>query len=205
MRRRLERDRTGGLPRVVPSHDRHWRRVPKVDILPSRRATSPTVSILRAIFLVVLLGEAFFIQNWYRKRVDTVSVAEETTPQLQAAELQLTDQIQAVDVLRNQLFQLQTQRVSREEEFQAVAADHVDWSVVLSTLFEAEAVGARFLSVLGDPDGEVTLEGIATGPVAMRTLPTQLTGVSDVLDLQSIRWELERDPPAFTAIFRVRR
>ena len=190
---------------MVPSHDRHWRRVPKVDILPSRRATSPTVSILRAIFLVVLLGEAFFIQGWYRERVDTVRVAEETTPALQAAELQLTDQIQAVDVLRDQLSQLQTQRVSREEEFQAVAADHVDWSVVLSTLFEAESVGASFLSVIGDPDGEVTLEGIATDPVAERTLPAQLTGISEVLDLQSIRWKPGSDPRAFTAIFRVRR
>ena len=187
MRRRLEKVNAGGLPRVVPSHDRHWRRVPKVDILPSRRATSHTVSILRAIFLVVLLGEAFFIQSWYRELLDTVSVAEETTPQLQASELQLADQIQALDALRNELSQLQNRRISREEEFQAIAAGHVDWSVVLSTLFKAEAVGARFLSVFGDPDGEVTLEGIATGPVAMRILPTQLTGVSDVLDLQSIR------------------
>lgn len=205
MRRRLERVSADALPSVVPSHDRHWRRVPKVNILPSRRATSPTVSILRAIFLVVLLGEAFFIQGWYREQVDTVKVAEETTPQLQAAELQLSDQQQAVDVLRNELSQLQIRRSSREEEFQAVAVGHIDWSVVLSTLFEAEAVGARFLSVFGDPDGEVTLEGIATGPVTKRTLPTQLTGVSEVLDLQSIRWEQGSDPPAFTAIFRVRR
>ena len=205
MRRRRERASVGGIPRVVPSQDRHWRRVPKVDILPSRRATSPTVSILRAIFLVVLLGEAFFIQGWYRDRVDTVRVTEETTPQLQAAELQLSDQTQALDALRTELSQLQNRRNSREKEFRAVAEGHVDWSVVLSTLFEAEAVGARFLSVFGDPDGEVTLEGIATETVAVRTLPAQLTGVSEVLDLQSIRWELETDPPDFTAIFRVRR
>ena len=205
MRRRLERSSANGFLGVVPSHDRHWRRVPKVDILPSRRATSPTVSILRAIFLVVLLGEAFFIQGWYRERVDAVRVAEETTPQLQAAELQLSDQQQAVDALRNELSQLQNRRSSREEEYQAVAAAHIDWSVVLSTLFEAEAPGASFLSVFGNPDGEVTLEGIAIGPVAMSTLPTQLTGVSDVLDLQSLRWEPGSDPPAFTAIFRVRR
>ena len=205
MRRLLERGSAAGLYGVVPSHDRHWRRVPKVDILPSRRATSPTVSILRAFFLVVLLGEAFFIQGWYREGVDAFRVAEETTTQLRAAELQLGDQQQSLDTLRGQLSQLQNRRSSREQEFQAVAAGHVDWSVVLSTLFEAEALGSRFLSVAGTPDGEVTLEGIATGPVAMRTLPTQLTGVSDVLDLQSIRWESGSDPPAFTAIFRVRR
>jgi len=205
MRRHLERGSADVLPRVVPSSDRQWRRVPKVDILPSRRATSPTASILRVIFLVILLGEAFFIQGWYRERVDAVRVADETTPQLQTAELQLSDQQQALDALRNELFQLQNRRSSREEEYQAVAAGHIDWSVVLSTLFEAETVGARFLSVFGDDDGEVTLEGIATGPVAMRTLPTQLTGVSHVLDLQSIRWESGSDPPAFTAIFRVRR
>ena len=205
MRRRQERSGTGGLPRVVPSHDRHWRRVPKVDILPSRRATSPAVSILRAIFLVVLLGEAFFIQGWYRERVDAVRVAEETTPQLQAAELELSDQQQAVDVLRAQLSQLQNRRRSRQQKFQAVAAGHIDWSVVLSTLFEADSVGASFLSVIGNPDGEVTLEGIATDPVAERTLPAQLTGVSEVLDLKSIRWKPGSDPRAFTAIFRVRR
>ena len=190
---------------MVPSHDRHWRRVPKIDILPSRRATPPIVSILRALFVVVLLGEVFFIQGWYRERVDAVRVAEETTPQLQAAELELSDQQQAVDVLRAQLSQLQDRRRSRQQKFQAVAAGHIDWSVVLSTLFEAEAVGASFLSVIGDPDGEVTLEGIATDPVAERTLPAQLTGISEVLDLQSIRWKPGSDPRAFTAIFRVRR
>ena len=190
---------------MVPSQDRLWRRVPKVDILPSRRATSPTASILRAIFVVVLLGEAFFIQGWYRDRVDAVSVAEETTPQLQSAELLLSDQQQAMDKLRNELSLLQNRRSSREEEYQAVAAGHIDWSVVLSTLFEAEAVGARFLSVFGGPDGEVTLEGIATGQVAMGTQSRQLIGISEVLNLQSLRWEPGSDPPAFTAIFRVRR
>ena len=189
---------------MVPSHDRHWRRVPKVDILPSSRTIPPTVLILRALFLVILLGEAFLIQGWYRERVDDIRVAEETTPQLQSAELQLSDQQQVVDALRNKLSTLQNRRSSREGELQAVAAGHIDWSVVLVTLFEAEDVGTMFLSVLGDPDGEVTLEGIATGPVAKRTLPTQLTGVSDVLDLQSIVWEPRGDPPAFTAIFRVR-
>ena len=205
MKRRLERGSADGLPRVAPSHDRRWRRVPKVDILPSRRATSPTVYILRALFLVVLLGEAFFIQGWYRERVDAVGVAEETTPQLQAAELQLSNQRQAVDALRIELSQLQNRRSSREEEYQAVAAGHIDWSVVLSTLFEAEALGSRFLSVAGTPDGEVTLEGIATDPVAGRTLPTQLTGFSHILYLKKLEREPGSDPPAFIAIFRVQR
>ena len=193
--------RSGGSP---ASQDRNWRRVPKINILPSKRAAAPATSQIRLVLLVVLLVEAFFIQQWYREVGNSVIQIEETTIQLESVELQLADERQAVTTLRTQLSQLEAQRTVREEEFREVTGGQIDWHSVLGVLFAAEAQGSRFLSVVTSQNGEITLEGVATGPDALRTLPTQLNSVADVLTLQSIRWEAGSNPPTFIAIFRVR-
>ena len=72
-------------------------------------------------------------------------------------------------------------------------------------LFSAEDAGTTFLSVTVRPDGEVNLEGVANNVDAIRTLPNQFTKIADVLDFQSIRWTPGSVPPAFSAVFKVRR
>ena len=72
-------------------------------------------------------------------------------------------------------------------------------------LFSAEGAGTTFLSVTIRPDGEVSLEGVANESDALKTLPSQLNQISNVLDFQSIRWTPGSVPPAFSAVFKVRR
>ena len=206
MRRLLDRGRANsGFPGLVPSQDQNWRKVPKVNLLSAQRSTSPTISQARVILLVVLLVEAFFIQDWYRERAGLVQEFEGIEARFGVAKRQLAERRQSVDNIRTQLTQLQNSRSSLEQEYQAVTGGHVEWNSVFTALFNTEAPGTKFLSVIANPEGEVVLEGIALAPDVPKTLPTQLTGMSEVLELQSIRWTPGSDPPAYTAVFRVRR
>ena len=110
-----------------------------------------------------------------------------------------------LDALRTQISQLELKLEGKLQEFQAITGNKIDWYAVFARLLSTEASGARFLSVVAQPSGELTLEGIAISPEANKTLPTQLNSISDVLELQSIRWARDNDPPSFSAIFRVRR
>ena len=195
----------GGSLGSAPSLDRSWRHVPKINILVSQRTSAISASQLRLALLLILLVEGFFIQGWYRGQTEAVQEVDSKTVQFQALERNLAGQQQKLDALRTQISQLKVQRTTKLQEFQAITGDKIDWNAVFTRLLSAEASGARFLSVVAQPSGELILEGIAISPEATRTLPSQLTSVSDVLELQSIRWVQETDPPSFTAIFRVRR
>ena len=205
VRRLLGIGRADGRSAGSPgSQDRNWRRVPKINILPSNRATAPSTSQIRLVLLVVLLVEAFFIQQWYREVGNSFLQIEDTTGQLESVELQLADELQAVDKLRTQVSQLEAQRKVREDEFREVTGGQIDWHGVLGVLFAAETQGTRFRSVVTSPSGEVTVEGFATGPDALKTLPNQIASVADVLTLQSVETEPGSDPPTFIAVFQVR-
>ena len=164
-----------------------------------------SASQLRLALLLILLVEGFFIQGWYRGQTEAVQEIDSKKVQFQALERNLAGQQQKLDALRTQISQLKVQRSNKLQEFQAITGDNIDWNAVFARLLSAEASGARFLSVVAQPNGELTLEGVGTSPEAPRTLLSQLTAVSDVLDLQSLRWAQDSEPPTFTAIFRVRR
>ena len=205
VRRLLESGRANGRSTgLTASRDRNWRRVPKINILPSKRATPPATSLIRLALLVVLLVEAFFIQQWYKGAIDSSEQIEKKTIAVESAALQLDSERQAVASLQRQLSELQSQRNVLEEEFREVTSGQIDWHVVLGELIAVETQGSRILRIITSPSGEITLEGEATGPDALGTLRTQLTSVADILTLQSMETEPGGNPPTFTVIFQVR-
>jgi len=202
----LERGRAdGSTPRTAFPQTREWRKVPKVNLLPPRRGGSSAASLFRLLLMAVLLVEGYFVQDWFRSNDASALELESTKVELQGAERQLADRQGSVDAIRAQLSQLQVQRNNQERQFQEVTAGQIDWATVLAALFAAETPETLFSKVVGTPDGEVTLEGLATGADAITTLQTQLTVGSNVLDLQSIQSAQRGDQPSFTAVFRVRR
>ena len=206
LRRLLGGNRSnGGSLGTAPSLDRSWRQVPKINILVPQRTGLISASQLRLALLLILLVEGFFIQGWYRGQTEAVQEIDSTKTELQALESDLGGRQKGLDALRAQISQLKVQRTNKLKEFQEITGDNIDWDAVFVRLLSAEASGARYLSVIAEPSGDLTLEGIALGPEAASTLPSQLTSVSDVLELQSIRWDQGNDPPSFTAMFRVRR
>ena len=195
----------GGYPGIGPGEEGDWRRVPKLNILPSRRSTSASVSQLRAVLLVVLVVQAYFVQGWYREGIESTESIESVSGELRAAERQLADKQGALSAIRTQISQMQAQGVSQQRELQEVSGGQINWNVVMVALFSAEGAGTTFLSVTVRPNGEVSLEGVANEADAIKTLPSQLNQISNVLDFQSIRWTPGSVPPAFSAVFKVRR
>ena len=198
--------RTNGVyPGIGPGEEGDWRKVPKLNILPSRRSTSSNVAQLRAVLLVVLLVQGYFVQDWLREETASRLSIESVSGELRAAERQLADKQGALGAIRTQISQLQAQSVNRQRELQEVSGEQINWGGVMVALFSAESAGTTFLSVTIRPDGEVNLEGVANDVDAIKTLPSQLTQIAEVLDFQSIRWNQGSVPPAFSAVFKVRR
>ena len=195
----------GGYPGIGPGAEGDWRQVPKLNILPSRRSTSSSVSQLRAVLLIVLVVQAYFVQDWYREVIASTGSIESVSGELRAAERQLADKQGALSAIRTQISQMQARSVSQQRELEEVSGGQIDWDVVMAALFSAETAGTTFLSVTIRPDGEVNLDGVANEADAIKNLPSQLAQTAEVLDFQSIRWTAGSVPPAFSAVFKVRR
>lgn len=195
----------GGYPGIGPGEEGDWRKVPKLDILPSRRSTSSSVVQLRAVLLLVLLLQGYFVQDWLREEQSSRLLIESVSGELRDAERQLEDKQGAENAIRSKIRELQNIGVNQQRELQEVSGGQINWDVVMVALFSAESAGTTFLSVTIRPDGQVNLDGVANDAAAIKTLPSQLTQIADVLDLQSIRWTPGSVPPAFSAVFKVRR
>ena len=177
----------GGSLGNAPALDRSWRQVPKINILVSQRTGVISASQLRLALLLILLVEGFFIQGWFRGQTEAVLEIDSKKAEFQALEGNLAGQQQKLDALRTQINQLKVQRSNKLQEFQTITGDNIDWNSVFARLLSAEASGARFLSVVAQPSGELTLEGIAISPEADRTLPSQLTTSTPVPEAPAMR------------------
>lgn len=195
----------GGYPGIGPGEEGDWRRVPKLDILPSRRSTSSNVARLRAVLLLILLVQGYFVQDWLREETDTRLSIESVSGELRAAERQLADKQATDNAIRTQISQLIAKRLKLETELQEIAGEQIEWDEVMFALFSAESTGTTFLSVTIRPDGIVNLEGVANQADAITTLPSQLSQISDVLEFQNFRIVPGSVPPAFSVEFKVRR
>jgi hypothetical protein len=125
--------------------------------------------------------------------------------ELRAAERQLADKQGALSAIRTQISQMQAQAVNQQREVEEVSGEQISWDAVMFALFSAESPGTTFLSVTIRPYGEVNMEGVANQAEAIKTLSSELAQAADVLDFQSIRFTLGSVPPAFSAVFKVRR
>ena len=194
----------GGYPGIGPGEEGDWRRVPKLNILPSRRKTSSNVSRFRVVLLVVLLVQGYFIQDWLREENESRLVIESVSGELRAAERQLADKQGALSAIRTQISQLQAQDVTRQRELQEVSGQQIKWDGVMVALFSAENPGTTFRSVTIGPDAIVNLEGVANEAGAITALPIQLSQIADVLEFQNFRTEPGSVPPTFSVEFKVR-
>ncbi len=197
--------RTNGVyPGMGPGEEGDWRRVPKLNILPSRRSTSSNVAQLRAVLLVVLLVQGYFVQDWLREETASRLSIESVSGELRAAERQLAEKQGALSAIRTQISQLQAQSVNRQRELQEVSGGQINWDEVMIALFSAESAGTTFLSVTIRPDGIVNLEGVANDAGAITTLPSQLSQIADILEFQNFRTTPGSVPAAFSVEFKVR-
>ncbi len=103
-----------GYPGIGPGEEGDWRRVPKLNILPSRRKTSSNVSQFRVVLLVVLLVQGYFVQDWLREETASRLSIESVSGELRAAERQLAENHGVLSAIRTQICQMQAQSVRRQ-------------------------------------------------------------------------------------------
>lgn len=218
MRQRLlgQQPRTP-VPGIATSPDRHWRQVPKINILPRRRRTPPIVLLVRGILVLILVLEVFWVQQLYRGKAVAVEAIGVAKASLDREQRQLTAEQRSVEALQAQLNQLQQQRDARETAYKQATGSGIDWHTAVATLLAVEAPEVTYESVAVQEGNKVVLKGVAKEAGAIATLPIKLRGTTAVLDFQSIRWEAGNPatagtpPPKsgpilkFTATFSVRR
>ena len=154
---------------------------------------------------MLLLGAAYLVQGEYQEKVDIEAGVEDMKGRLQVLKAQVATQRQSVEPLQSQRSRLKQQLEARETASQQLIGSRIDWHVPLETLFNSLSSGVKLNSVIALPDGQLIVEGVATAPGSITTLPEHLSSLSPALDFQGIRWAPGREPPEFTATFLVRK
>ncbi len=184
---------------------RHWRRVPSISVLPDEKNLLPANFLLRsgmvvAIVMVVLLTAASYL-DWKDSEVRAGAVETRT----QSVKRQLAVRQNEIEPLQSQISLLNAEIESEETIYRLATAGQTDWYAAMSRLFAIDVSGVEYLSAAVNSDGRVSLAGVATGPDAIASLPNQLSQLAGVVNLQGIQWDLEAEPPEFTAGFQVDR
>lgn len=197
----------------------HWRRVPNINLLPSRRRAPGKTLMVRGLLVLILLVAAFQVQARYRDKAAAAHGIETTKTRLQAIQREKTTVEEAIqrevtpvqqelEPLRTQMSQLQQQREARKQAnqvYQGITSGLERWHSALPALFGPEAPGVRFESVTTQAGGEVVIKGVVTEREAVAKLQTQFRDMASTLDLQGIEWKAGSAAFTFTAAFKVRR
>ena len=183
----------------------HWRRVPSISVLPNEKNLLPANFLLRsgmvvAIVMLVLLTTARYL-DWKDSEVRAGAVETRT----QSVKRQLAVRQNEIEPLQSQISLLNSEIESEETIYRLATAGQTDWYTAMSRLFAIDVSGVEYLSAAVNSDGRVSLAGVATGPDAIASLPNQLSQLAGVVNLQGIQWDLEAEPPEFTAGFQVNR
>ena len=130
---------------------------------------------VRGFLVLILLVEAFLIQDQYRDRVAADQSIEDTSAKVQAVKKEVSAKEQEFEALQTQLTQLQDQPAETQPEEPAIASQ-VDWATALSALFGLRVEGVTLQAVSDRPEGqaEVVLDGTATGVAAMAEFQSRL-------------------------------
>ena len=189
---------------MLDTQERHWRQVPKVNVLPAQGRTLQRNLILRVLLALIIIVGLYLVWNQRGVEGDLRESGEGKSNQLRKFQRDLVSKQQRLVALQDQINQVQEERGARERAFQLLTGNNLDWYTAFQGLFEAQSIGIIFQSVTTDPDGKLSIQGQTTPDVSLSSLPSQFTSLSGMLDFQSFQSDPGSDPPSFSATFRVR-
>ena len=189
---------------MLDAQERHWRQVPKVNVLPARASVLQKTLVLRVLLALIIILGLYLVWDQMGSKSDLDDLVTQKSGQLRSLQRELGTKQQGLDAIQGQINQLRDQRAASEQAFQLITGDNLDWYGAFADLFEAESLGVIFLSVAADPAGKVSIQGQTTAEVPLASLPSQLSSISDVLDFQSFQSDPSSEPPTFSATFQVR-
>lgn len=196
-----DRVRGGGKSSRVQS--RYWRRVPSISVLPNENNQIPVNFVLRSSLMVAIVVLVLLTGVRYVDWNDSEVRAEAAEARSQSVKRQLAVRQNEIEPLESQITLLSSKLESAETTYRLATAGQTDWFAAMNGLLSVSVSGVDFLSASVNPDGNVSLVGVATDPGAFASLPNQLSQLSGGIGLQGIQWDADVSPPVFTAGFQV--
>ena len=187
--------------------DDEWRRgrgLPKINLLQQSRIR-PASRLTVAGLLVVLVLEAIFLAIVYGDLTtarDDVDIQRQVLAGLQQREDQLAEKVQTLYQTIDQLQPTEQERNVVEDSYRELTEGRVAWGAYMSALFGTVVSGVRFETVSTEPTGgNAEVFGTATNAAVMRSFQSEIVKASDILELNSLRWEEEEASLDFSASF----
>ena len=185
--------------------ERHWRRVPKVDLISTKESKHPGVILFRVFLGLVIIGVAYLVQAQYFEWQDTLDRTTVGSRDLDSVQSSISNKQGELDIIRGQVDQLKQQKGALDNVYQSVTSSRVNWGEALPAVFGTQVQGISFESVVAKPGGRLEISGKATDQRAIARFQTELRGVSRTLDLQSVAFKTGEESFEFVAEVKVRR
>ena len=166
-----------------------WRSVPKINLLSSSkpRINFTMFSVGLVALLVVEAIVLLFLYLGFEGAKDDRDEAQLAFDAVLKLDSIISSEIQELHAQIERVTQIQTEaeRVNAD-----IVSSRVDWSTSLSVLLGTEVPGTRFDTVIAVTEsGEANLFGKASDVGAMVRFQSEIAGVAEILDLQSLRWQ----------------
>ena len=182
-----------------------WRRVPKINLLPTIRRTATAKLVILGLILVLAI-EGIVALTVFNDLSGTRDDTAQTSLALSGAERRLTFIETEIQDLHSQIDQLRRGSGTSEDAFTAIDAKRVDWGASIAGIFGAQIPGVRFELVVTDTStGKVILSGTADDVAGVVGFQAQLAQASNLILLESLRWEEGEASLSFSADLSVRK
>ena len=182
-----------------------WRRVPKINLLPRIGRTSTAKLVIVGLILVLVI-EGIVALTMSAGLSGIQDDTEQTNLALAGAERQLTFIETEIQDLHSQIDQLRRGSGTSEDAFTAINAKRVDWGASIAGMFGAQVPGVRFELVVTDTStGKMIISGTADDVAGVVGFQAQLAQASNLVLLESLRWEEGEASLSFSADLSVKR
>jgi Tfp pilus assembly protein PilN len=198
--RLLRRQNAAGYEEVQP---RHWRRVPRVNLLPHARAGSGRSSLLRVALIAIVILGIVYVAVQYQGRTADEAAMETAKTRLQAVQRDLAAEQTVIEELQGQVDAARKRVDEASAGYEQIDAARTNWYGGVSNLLSTRIEGVKFTSVAAGPGGVIELNGVADDLGAMSRFQSRLRDVSQSLALRNISFESTSMALSFTATLRV--
>lgn len=181
-----------------------WSRVPRVNVLPRRRAASRK-GLARFVLVGVIVLIGAFLALQITQGSDDQTRTEAVRKELQQVQVQVATGQQAIDELQAKVDAARAEAESAQASYQQLISGKSNLYGGLSALLGSQVEGVRYDTVTITPDGLVSLHGGAESVDAMSKFQARLRSISSEIKLLNIGFESTGPALKFSASLQVSR
>lgn len=182
---------------------RHWRRVPRLNLLPHRSAAADRRRFTRAALVAIVLLEVVFLFVQSQGKSADVAATEEAKTRLQKVQRDLAAEQAAIGELQGKVDDARKRVAAASAGYEQIVTSQTNWYAGGSNLLGARIDGIEYTSIIAKPGGIINLEGVAADLGAISRFQGRLREVSQSLRLQNISFGSANSTLRFTATLKV--